>query len=86
MNILPETQCPHCTYKVNAATATDGDGAPKPGDFSICIKCTAIAIFDDTLALRKLTREERDLAIRDTKLMATARAARIFLANQKGVQ
>lgn len=55
---LKEDHCPFCDYKVTAATEALGDHRPSSGDFSICLNCGAIAVFQDDLKLRRPTEKE----------------------------
>jgi hypothetical protein len=46
--------CPHCGAKLDAATfAGKGEHTAKPGDWSICIYCTQMLVFDGDMTLRK---------------------------------
>lgn len=55
-------RCPFCGHKIDAATPgpfEPPDAKPLPGDFSVCVGCVAIVVFDgDPLGLRKPTEEE----------------------------
>ena len=52
---LPQSQCCACGTTLDGAA---GRAAPKPGDFSICIYCGALSVFDEDLKLREPTQEE----------------------------
>lgn len=47
-----------CVWCSKVHTHTTGDGTPAPGDFSLCIECGNLNVFDEQLRLRKATREE----------------------------
>lgn len=49
------TCCPVCGMKVSAATSTEGDHKPTPGDLSVCAYCATPLVFTDGLKLRKMT-------------------------------
>lgn len=53
----PPTVCPGCGKVLSAATARNA--VPKPGDFSVCVYCTAVLRFNPDLTLRTTTLEER---------------------------
>jgi hypothetical protein len=63
---LPETTCPECGSKFDAATGASigsiGGGipdrpVPKPGDPSICRYCASLLIFDSLMHPRRPTPE-----------------------------
>ena len=57
--LLPESVCPRCGYKTDAATMLEDDHAvPKPGDVSICMKCAHVRKFGADLRLVELTGDE----------------------------
>ena len=56
---VPASACPECGYVMDAASVADGaPRRPEPGDVTLCIKCAAVAVFDDALHLRKPARSE----------------------------
>jgi hypothetical protein len=54
----PVTRCPVCGHKLDAATAVNGKRPPIPGAVSVCIRCSALLIFDQDLNLRKLAKQD----------------------------
>lgn len=56
---LPESHCPACGYLMDAATPVDGgkDG-PTPGDFSVCLNCGEMLVYEAGLKLRKLSPQD----------------------------
>ena len=57
--IVPNAPCPGCGYKMDRATCvSDHAAAPKPGDYTICINCSEILIFDRKLRTRRPTDRE----------------------------
>lgn len=50
--MTPGTQCPACGYEMDAVTELTTEGTlPKPGDFSLCVKCSQPLRFDNSLKL-----------------------------------
>lgn len=48
-----------CTHCKHVMTNTSGhDVAPEPGDFTLCIQCVGLNVFDKTLQLRAPTKRE----------------------------
>ncbi len=62
----PEAQCLSCACKFDAAT---GEGALHPGALSVCIRCGAVAMFDDDLRVRPLTGAEEEAVRGDEATM-----------------
>jgi hypothetical protein len=54
---VPKSRCVECGYKMDMASCVNG-GTPRSGCFSLCIRCGSLAVFDDTLRLRKPTLDE----------------------------
>ena len=60
---VPPTPCPVCTSLNDAATGTDHNDPPRPGDLTICVTCGAILEFDDhlrTVVASQATLDEMD--------------------------
>lgn len=51
----PGLVCVHCQHE---HTHTTGSGSPAPGDFSLCIQCGNLNVFDENLRFRKATKRE----------------------------
>ena len=49
---LPVNVCPTCFYELDCATNTTGSRRPRPGDFSVCMKCGEIMVFDESLRFK----------------------------------
>jgi hypothetical protein len=47
--------CPVCHAPLDGASETHGNHAPKPGDFSVCMYCTAALRFTEQLLLEVVT-------------------------------
>jgi hypothetical protein len=52
------TVCPLCGHRHSHVFGVFVDAAPTPGDVSLCIRCGAVNVFDDCLALRSPTAAE----------------------------
>jgi hypothetical protein len=52
---LPETRCPACNVDISAASDPRNERSPKANDYSLCIHCAAVLIFNDDLTLRIAT-------------------------------
>lgn len=76
--ITPETQCCECGYKTNRAS---GPVAPSPGDFSLCMKCASLNVFDANMTMRSPTLDEFLLAAKDSELQLLRKI--ILDANEK---
>lgn len=48
-------QCPNCNVILDKATGLEEKDIPSKGDYSICLHCGEILIFDDNLSVRKPT-------------------------------
>jgi hypothetical protein len=61
---VPMGACPHCGARHNGAFGLLADGMPPaPGDISVCIVCSGVAIFTERMHLRKPTPAEgREIA------------------------
>ena len=52
--------CLVCSKPLDACTDLNKGSRPESGDLSICAYCGNLAVFDDQLDLRALTKEEND--------------------------
>lgn len=69
----PECRCPACGAEFDSATGTTTDDAPKPGDFSVCLYCCAILVFNEDLTNRRMSIEEYvDLAAEEKTAIKNA--------------
>lgn len=73
---LPESRCPKCNQLLDAATSTEGDHHPSPGDISVCINCAEVLTFDEDLLLQPASRKHR----RDPRIQ---RVRRVILKVKK---
>jgi hypothetical protein len=53
---------------------------PDPGDFSLCVSCGALAVFDESLQLQPPTQAEMQIAESSPNLVAVMQALRVALA------
>ena len=78
------TLCPACGATLSAHTdPMDPSRLPSPGDFSICLACAGLRVFDADLALRLPTPAETLEARGVAAVMAVQRAARA-LRSERG--
>lgn len=58
--LVKKSKCPNCRVEWNGATDLETPKAvpPSSGDFTICVNCGQINIFDENLSLKKATEEE----------------------------
>lgn len=70
---MPENYCPVCQYKLDASTNASPeqpDAKPRPFDFSVCMKCGEILVFDFNLNLRvPMVSELMNLAPDENRLL-----------------
>jgi hypothetical protein len=45
----PESRCPACGCRLDAATCLGQDASPSPGDVSICYTCCTWLVYDGNL-------------------------------------
>jgi Zn ribbon nucleic-acid-binding protein len=60
--------CLACGHAVDSATSIDVNARPKPGAWTMCVKCGHLMTFDDELHLRQLTAAETDEAAADPRI------------------
>jgi hypothetical protein len=56
---MPEIRCVGCNSKLNHASDDIETSRPTPGDFTICLYCDQLMVFEDNLELRAPTDAER---------------------------
>lgn len=68
----PSSICPYCGCMLDACcTIGHGSIAPKPGDWTICMDCSQVLFFTETLTVRKpLPGELQAYARRDPLIRA----------------
>jgi hypothetical protein len=60
--VTPKAECAHCGYKIDRAANTVRNEKPHPGDFTICMACAKVLVFNEDLKLRKPSPEETERA------------------------
>lgn len=50
--LFPESKCPSCGGSASAATSMGHEHLPDPGDWTVCLSCSALGIFGDNLSIR----------------------------------
>ncbi len=55
----PSCQCPHCHTEFDSITNLSGGEMPKPGAWTICLRCCAVLRFTDTQGVRAIDEMER---------------------------
>ena len=55
---VPLNVCLKCGYSMDRASQINGIKAPKTDDFTICIRCGELLVFDEALRFRWPTHEE----------------------------
>jgi hypothetical protein len=79
---MPLSRCPGCGKALDGASGIGGDFEPEPGDFTVCITCGHLAVFDQRLMLRNLTEIEIHEIAADRRVLAV-QAARAAIAKDK---
>jgi len=72
---LAPSPCCECKHVVDHAT---GDGQPSPGDWTLCIRCGSLNVFDDNLMLRAPTLDEFLDAAKNSDVQRKRRAILAF--------
>lgn len=79
-HIMPASNCPACGHRFDrAASATGKDDGPQPHDFTVCIQCAEILIFDDELKVRRLNGKEVLRIAFDSELAANLAKAQYMI-------
>jgi hypothetical protein len=75
---LPRSECLNCGHPLDRATSATGDHTAKPGDVTLCIRCSHIMIFTDEMGFRDPTEKElADIAADADVMRAAAALARM---------
>lgn len=64
---LPKSDCLNCGERLDAATGND---APRPGNLTVCVNCSAVMTFDAEMKLTGFTEDECRELLADAGLMA----------------
>lgn len=78
----PRVLCGTCGYLFTNSTGVTSDTAPEAGDFSICINCGAVLIFDRDLRLRIATEAEITEVMQDEEARRAIQRAQTFIAKR----
>ena len=73
-----EAACPHCRRRLDAATGFD-EHAPRPGDLSICLYCSAVLQFTPTGFVLFPEHEIKALPASTRAVLAKARRGTAFV-------
>lgn len=79
----PKCFCPKCGYKFDRASKVYGEGTPKPGDITLCLKCGHVMVFGPGMVVREPTSEEQASIAQDERI-TRARSAIQKLKHQMG--
>lgn len=76
-----ESRCPQCNYKLDGSMHVHGgkSAMPEEGDFSVCVYCGQVLVYQSDLKLRKITREKISELMADSKSWATIEKAQSFI-------
>jgi hypothetical protein len=69
---LPRSECLNCGHPLDRATHVDGARRAKPGDVTLCIRCSHIMIFTEDMSFRNPTDEELTEIAADADVMRAA--------------
>lgn len=70
------SSCPKCGESMGGATSIRATGGPGSGDFTVCVYCGALLVYDEAIHLRLPTLEEEKLAETDVGLRIALGIAR----------
>lgn len=77
---LIESRCPQCNYKLTGASIIYGeDQKPEAGDFSVCLNCGQILVFDADLTLRKMSADKIRELMTDKEAWDTIEQTQMFI-------
>lgn len=73
---MGKATCLNCAAELDGATGLDVKGAvrPAPGDFTVCLYCGHLMVFDEALQFRELTAKELFEMAADRRLVEVSRA------------
>jgi len=86
MHELPLSYCLCCNKRLDGASAVtdDGNPRPEPGNFTICVYCSHLMVFDADLKVRQPTDEEIREAAGDPDLVRAMRVTGRIRAENEG--
>lgn len=71
MHYLPERSCPNCGHALSWTTNLQDDEQPEPDDLTICLFCESVLVFDQAMALQRLTQAAYEDLDEDSQLAVT---------------
>jgi hypothetical protein len=79
-----EDRCPKCGAHLDSATPTGkGNARPAPGDYSVCLTCAALLVFEKNMRVRLLTLDEMETMNHDLVCGLLMARARVILLRDK---
>lgn len=79
---IPRVKCLKCGYPMDATTSVFEDATPKAGDYSLCLGCGYVAVFNADHTLRAPTEQESE-AIASNQQVIDAQMARSYTVGDK---
>jgi len=80
VEVNPGAQCPCCGLRLTGAAGVVAQGVagvpalPGPGDFTFCISCGVVLVFDDRLNVRMPTEAEAKAISEDDRILLVKNA------------
>ena len=69
---------------MDAVTPGDDEAQPSPGDYSLCLNCAAILVFEKNMRVRLVTMAEMEtMEFRLVSVLLTARSKILLLQDAK---
>lgn len=81
---VPEMICVECKSKINHVSDNTAGSRPNPDDFTICIYCDHLMVFNPDLTLREPTLEEAKEAGQNGGVQEAREFARFFRRTKYG--
>lgn len=67
--VTPENECPYCGKRFDRCSSLTDDVTPKAGDLTVCIRCSCVMAFTETMRVRALTLGELESLRHNPELM-----------------
>ena len=80
---VPISYCLKCNLLMDKVSNATDIRKPKSGDYALCMKCGYIHVFDETLHLRAASDEERDVFLKDPRVLPILAAISEVAAQRK---
>lgn len=84
---IPEHRCPYCSHQLSAIAELKPQGAPNPGDVTVCINCAGLLVLNDNLQARRPTMDELGQIANSEdwpEIARTVRSVKAFALARKG--